>query len=335
MVTPLEVDQLLNVLRDMRADDKTIVFITHKLKETMAVSDRVTVLRNGKSVATVNTTDTTPQELANLMVGQPMSFEVVKPVTEKTPNSLFAMTDVKLTENAQNPVSLEIKGGEILGIAGVEGNGQQELEEFVVGLRRPRAGRITMGDQDVTALPPRGRRELGLGYIPADRWKHGILRELSLKENYLLGNQFRKEYSRSIFIDYGFLENKSNELMKQFDVRAVGIEQKIGSLSGGNQQKLVLGREVGSDPCLVLACQPTRGLDIGAIHYIKQVLLKLRSEGKAVLLISADLTDLFQISDNIAVLYQGEVIAQRPAEDYTNESISLLMAGKKEETNGV
>ena len=335
VLTPLEVDQLLNVLRDMRADAKTIVFITHKLKETMAVSDRVTVLRNGKSVATVNTADTTPQELANLMVGQPMSFEIIKPVTEKTTQPLFAMTDVKLTDNALHPVSLEIKGGEILGIAGVEGNGQQELEEFVVGLRRPKSGKITMGDQDVTDLLPRGRRELGLGYIPADRWKHGILRELSLKENYLLGNQFRKEYSKNIFIDYGFLETKSRELMKKFDVRAVGIEQKIGSLSGGNQQKLVLGREVGSDPCLVLACQPTRGLDIGAIQYIKQVLLKLRSEGKAVLLISADLTDLFQISDRIAVLYQGEVIAQRPAEDYTNESISLLMAGKKEETNGV
>lgn len=334
VLTPLEVDQLLNVLRDMRKDNKTIIFITHKLNETMAVSDQVTVLRNGASVANVKTKDTTPQALANLMVGQPMSFEVNKPSAEKSENPIVSLKNVRLMSNASNPISLEIKGGEILGIAGVDGNGQQELEELVIGILKCKEGSIHMDGHDVTNLPPRERRKLGMGYIPADRWKHGIIKEFSLKENYLLGNQYRDEYIKKGLIDYDFLEKKATGLMEQFDVRAVNAEQKIGSLSGGNQQKLVLGREVSTSPMLVVACQPTRGLDIGAILYIEQTLLKLRSDGKAVLLISADLSDLFQLSDRIAVLYKGEVIDVRLAEEYTNESISLLMAGKKEEQHG-
>lgn len=334
VLTPLEIEQLLNVLKDMRKDNKTIIFITHKLNETMAVSDQVTVLRNGASVANVRTKDTTPEELANLMVGQPMSFEVIKPHSEKSLKPVISLENVRLMELAGNTVSLDIKGGEILGIAGVDGNGQQELEELIIGIKKCKKGSINFDDQDVTNMPPRKRRAIGIGYIPADRWKHGIVRELSLKENYLLGNQFSDEYAKNGIVNYSYLEKKSKELMQLFDVRAVNVEQKIGGLSGGNQQKLVLGREVSTAPKLVVASQPTRGLDIGAIQYIKQVLLKLRSEGKAVLLISADLTDLFQISDRIAVLYKGEVVDVRPAEDYTNESISLLMAGKKEAQNG-
>jgi len=334
VLTPLEIRQLLEVLRDMRNDGKTIIFITHKLNETMEVSDMVTVLRNGASVANLRTQGTTAQELANLMVGQPMNFEVTRPPSEKSEEPVVSLEGVRLTDNAEQPASLEIRGGEILGIAGVDGNGQQELEELVIGTRRCREGKILMEGRDVTSLSPRKRRNMGIGYIPADRWKHGILREFSLKENYLLGNQYRKEYVNRGLVNYPYLTERAATLMKQFDVRAVHVEQKIGSLSGGNQQKLVLGREVSADPRLVVACQPTRGLDIGAIQYIKNVLLKLRSEGKAILLISADLTDLFQISDRIAVLFKGEVIDVRPTEEYTNESISLLMAGKKEETHG-
>jgi len=334
VLTPLEIEQLLNVLKDMRKDNKTIIFITHKLNETMEVSDQVTVLRNGASVANVKTKDTTPQELANLMVGQQMSFEVIKSSSEKSEKPVISLDNVRLLEHAGNTASFDIKGGEILGIAGVDGNGQQELEELIIGIRKCKEGSIHLDGENVTSLTSRKRREFGIGYIPADRWKHGIVKELSLKENYLLGNQFRTEYAKNGIINYAYLDEKAKELMKLFDVRAVNVEQKIGGLSGGNQQKLVLGREVSTGPKLVVASQPTRGLDIGAIQYIKQVLLKLRSEGKAVLLISADLTDLFQISDRIAVLYKGEVMDVRPAEEYTNESISLLMAGKKEVTNG-
>lgn len=329
VLTPLEVGQLLAILEDMRKDGKTIIFITHKLKETMQVSDRVTVLRNGKSVAVVNTAETTEQELANLMVGKPISFEIEKAEVQTTPEPILALTDIRLTDNAQGLTSLEVRGGEILGIAGVDGNGQQELEEMIVGVRKCATGRIHFNGKDITADTSRTRREAGLAYIPSDRWKHGVVNEFSLKENYLLGKQFRSDYAARGLIDYSFLEQNAAKLMEQFDVRAVDLEQKIGSLSGGNQQKLVLGREVSIDPQLVVACQPTRGLDIGAIHYIETELLKLRAQGKAVLLISADLSDLFQLSDRIAVLFNGEIIDVRDAGDYTNESISLLMAGKK------
>ncbi len=333
VLTPLEIEQLLNVLRDMRKDGKTIIFITHKLNETMAVSDQITVLRGGKSVMDVETGSTTPQELANYMVGKAMSFEVIKSPCEKTKEAVISLEGVRLIQQAVNTVTLEIKGGEILGIAGVDGNGQQELEEIVVGVRKCTQGSIRMKGNEVTELSPKERRAMGLAYIPADRWKHGIVRDMTLKENFLLGNQFSEGYVTKGLINYKFLEEKSKELMGQFDVRAVNVDQKIGGLSGGNQQKLVLGREVSTQPLLVVASQPTRGLDIGAIKYIKETLLKLRGEGKAVLLISTDLTDLFQISDRIAVLYKGEVVDVRAAEDYTNESISLLMAGKKEAAN--
>ncbi len=330
VLTPLEVEQLLQILKDMRSSGKTIIFITHKLNETMEVADRVTVLRGGKLAAMQNTADTSARELASLMVGRDISLEVEK--EPRQPGAVvLRLQNLKLTESAQDTVSLEVRGGEILGIAGVEGNGQQELEEMLVGLLRCKQGSIELKGRDITALPPKIRRDAGLGYIPADRLKYAVLPDASLRENYLLGNQFSREYTGWGLVRQRHLAEKAARLMQDFDVRAVSAEQSLGSLSGGNQQKVVLGREVGKEPELVLACQPTRGLDIGAIQYVHSVLLRLRSEGKAVVLISAELNDLFQLSDQIGVLYKGSLMALRPAAGYTNESISLLMAGRKEE----
>lgn len=329
VLTPLEVRQLLDILLDMKKQGKTIIFITHKLGETMEVSDRVTVLRGGKSVELVNTKDTNPQQLASMMVGYEVSFELEKPDVPKG-DPILALEGVRLLPQAQSPVSFELRAGEIFGIAGVEGNGQQQMEETIMGLLRLKEGKILFRGQDITALSPRKRRALGIGYIPSDRFKQAILPGFSLADNYLLGNQFDGQYAPHGLLDHKFLARRGKELMERFDVRAVGLSQTIGSLSGGNQQKLVLGREVGKDPDLVIACQPIRGLDIGAIKFIHQVLLDLRAQGKAVLLISAELSDLFQLSDRIGVLYKGELMAVREAGAYTNESISLLMAGRKE-----
>ncbi len=328
VLTPLEVTQLLEILRDVRKQGKTIVFITHKLNETMAVSDHVTVLRSGKSVATVATKDTSPQKLAGLMVGSEVSFEIEKPYKESG-EPILSLKNVRLLANTGSTVSFDVHAGEIFGIAGVEGNGQQQMEELIMGLRRCKEGKIELNGADITGLSPKARRAYGIGYIPSDRFKQAILPGFSLLDNYLLGNQFSAEYAPHGMIRHSFLARQAKKLMQEFDVRAVGENQTAGSLSGGNQQKLVLGREVGKDPGLIIACQPVRGLDIGAIKYIHQILLDLRQRGKAILLISAELSDLFQLSDRIGVLYKGELMDVRNNGEFTSQSISLLMAGRK------
>ena len=330
VLTPLEVDHLLNILRDIRAEGKTIIFITHKLNETMAVSGHVTILRSGKSVLTVATSDTSERKLAGEMVGTNLDFEITKQDRLVSEKRLLELKGIKLLPNSENPADLYIREGEILGIAGVDGNGQSELEEIVVGIRPTKEGSIHFHGEDVTNHNVRTRRKEGLAYIPADRWKYGIVQTMSLYDNFLLGHQYEDEFVKNGIIQHKYLEERTEEAMKEFDVRAVGPEQFIGSLSGGNQQKLVLGREMESEPNIVIASQPTRGLDIGAQQFIKNILVDLRDQGKAVLLISAELTDLFELSDRIAVLYKGEVMATKDTNEYDNESISLLMAGKKE-----
>lgn len=333
VLTPLETKQLLNIMSDMRLQKKTLIFITHKLNETMAVSDRITVLRRGKSIATLDVGDTSANELARLMVGDGVSFETKKDEAKVEPGkkNVLEFRNVRLMPHAERTVSFEVRPGEILGIAGVDGNGQQELEEMVVGIRPCKEGEIFFSGENVTREHVRERKKRGLGYIPSDRWKHASVLPFSLQDNYLLGCQYRPDHNRGGFILYKNLAKKSERLMQEFDVRAVDLNQKFESLSGGNQQKLVLGREVEHNPELMLACQPTRGLDVGAQVFIKNTLLRMRAEGKGVLFIAADLSELFDVCDRIAVLYKGELMATKDAGDYTNESISLLMAGKHEE----
>ncbi|MEN6637448.1 MAG: ABC transporter ATP-binding protein [Clostridiaceae bacterium] len=329
VLTPIEADQLLSILKDMRAQGKTIIFITHKLKETLDVADRITILRGGKSVALLEACSATPETLARLMVGHDVTFELEKPDCPQG-DVVLKVEDVRLLPNAQSTVSFEVHAGEIFGIAGVEGNGQQQLEQIIMGLTRPKSGRILYQKTNLLELSQRARRRLRIAYIPSDRLKQALLSHVSLQENFLLGNQYDPNYVRRGLIQTKTLRERTVSMMQQFDVRATSAQQEAGSLSGGNQQKFVLAREVSKHPQFVLACQPVRGLDIGAIKYIHNVLLKLRSEGAAILLISAELSDIFQLSDTIGVLYKGELMDIRKADAYDNESISLLMAGRKE-----
>lgn len=328
VLTPQEVEQLLDIFRDMKKQGKTIIFITHKLNEVKLVSDHVTVLRKGQSVHYVSTEDVTVNQLASLMVGHDVNLELER-VAQKKGKAVLALENVRLLPNAQRTVSLEVHAGEIVGIAGVEGNGQKELEEFLLGLNKIKEGKLFLYGEEITGMSTRKRVEKGIGYIPSDRYQRAILPQFSIRDNELLGNQFNKDYVHKGIIQYQFLDKRTEELMEKYDVRATGVEQNIGSLSGGNQQKIVLGREVGKNTDFILACQPIRGLDIGAIQYIRKILLDLRSQGKAILLISAELTDIFQLSDRIGVLYKGELMDIRKNEEFNTESIGLLMAGQK------
>ena len=329
VLSPPEVLQLLDILRDMKNEGKTIVFITHKLNETKAVADRVTVLRAGQSVCTVETEGREASDFANLMVGREVSFDMERPEVEKG-DVILSLENVRLLPNAQDTVSFDIRAGEIVGIAGVEGNGQQQLEEMIMGLMKCREGKITFMGDDITHWNTKKRCAKGIGYIPSDRHERAILPGFSITDNYLLGTQFSEKYVKNGIINHKKLNEQTDYLMGHFDVRATSAKQNIGSLSGGNQQKMVLSREVDKDANLVIACQPVRGLDIGAIQYIHKILMDLRSQGKAILLISAELTDIRTLSDRIAVLYKGEVLALKKNEDFSTEAIGLLMAGQRE-----
>lgn len=320
--------ELLNIFRDIRKQGKTIIFITHKLNETKAVSDSLTVLRAGKSVFQAATKDVTVEMLANEMVGHEVSFHLERK-KQDAGETILSIENVKLLENASNTVSLDVHAGEILGIAGVEGNGQMQLEEMIMGLQKCKEGKISIKGEDITECPTKKRLGLGMSYIPSERHQRAILPGFSILENYLLGNQNDPKYVQHGWINFKTLSETTKKLMEKYDVRAVDEKQSIGSLSGGNQQKMVLSREVEKDSDFILVCQPVRGLDIGAINYIHEILLELRNQGKAILMISAELTDIFQLCDRIAVMYKGEVMALGKNEEFTNESIGLLMAGQR------
>ena len=329
VLSPPEVLQLLDILRDMKKEGKTIVFITHKRNETKAVADNVTVLRAGQSICTVEVEGRDVSDFANLMVGREVTFDMERPEVPKG-DVVLSVQNVRLLPNAQNTVSFDIRAGEIVGFAGVEGNGQKQLEEMIMGLTKCREGKIVLLGDDITTWNTKKRCAKGIGYIPSDRHARAILPGFSITDNYLLGTQFSEKYVKKGIIDHKKLAEQTQHLMEHYDVRATSARQNIGSLSGGNQQKMVLSREVDKDADLVIACQPVRGLDIGAIQYIHKILMDLRSQGKAVLLISAELTDIRQLSDRIGVLYKGEILAMKNNEDFTTEAIGLLMAGQRE-----
>lgn len=328
VLTPIEARQLLDTLLQLQQQGKTIIFITHKLNETMAISNHITVLRKGKSVANFVTAETSEEELAAVMVGREMDLSLRKEPVERG-KTVFSIKGARILPNASGTVSLDIHAGEIVGIAGVEGNGQQQLEEMIMGLAPCREGSLLYLHQDITKESAKKRVKMGIGYIPSDRFKQAILPSCSLSDNYLLGNQFRNQFVSRGIIRHRELEHMTKEAMEQYDVRAVDENQTIGSLSGGNQQKLVLSREVRKNPDFILACQPVRGLDIGAIHFIHKILLDLKKEGKAILLISAELTDIFQLSDRIGILHKGELMSLDRADAFDNQTIGLYMAGKR------
>ena len=330
VLTPQEVDELFKILRQLKENGKTIVFITHKLNETMSLSDRITVIRKGKVVFCCDTGSTDEKELATQMVGRQVESVVAKK-GQKTGDVVLELTGVRLHERAEHTVSLTVRAGEILGIAGVDGNGQQELEEMIVGNRKVTEGSIKMNGVPIHSLPVKERKAMGLGYIPSDRHKNAMISGFSITENFLLGYQKTPDYCKKGFIDYEKVRQDAKKQVEAFEIKIAEVEQEIGQLSGGNQQKVILGREISHDPGLVLVAQPVRGLDIGAIERVHKTLLQLKEQGKAILLISAELSEVMNLSDRIAVFYEGETSAQFTAGDYTKEEIGLFMAGSKQE----
>lgn len=328
VLTPQEVGELFKILNQLRREGRTIIFITHKLNETMELSDQVTVLRKGRKVTTVNTADTTPEELASFMVGRHVD-SVIGKRGAVSGDLVLRIEELVISDRTVRPVNLSVRAGEILGIAGVDGNGQQELEELLIGTRTVKSGTLTLCGQDMTRMAVAKRKALGIGYIPADRHKNAMISGFSVEENYLLGYENDPVYNDQGFIKRKKLREDARRLTEEFTVKAADVSHQIGTLSGGNQQKVILGREVSHNPRLIIAAQPIRGLDIGAIEYVHKTLLRLKAEGKAILLISAELSEIMNLSDRIAVFYEGEVSAEFSNGVYSKEEIGLFMAGKR------
>ena len=339
VLTPIEVEELFAFLKRMRDEGKTIVFITHKLREVKAITDRVTVLRRGKVVGTVNTEEVTMEDLARMMVGRKVLFKLEKRPREPEAPQLV-VEDLWVRDDkgdyAVKGVSFEVKAGEIFGIAGVEGNGQTEMVEAITGLRKPERGRVLLAGKDVTGAKPHELYAMGLGHIPEDRHKRGIILDFTVVENSILGLQRLPPFMNK----WGVLQEKvvrdwAKKVVDRFEIDTPGIDALASSLSGGNQQKLIVGREIMKDPKVVVAAQPTRGLDVAATEYIRKTLLAMRDEGRAVLLVSADLDEVLMLSDRVGVMYEGQLMGIVRPEEVTIEEIGLMMGGVKlEEIKG-
>jgi simple sugar transport system ATP-binding protein len=330
VLTPQESKELFGVLRDLVKSGKTIIFISHKLREVLEISDRITVMRRGKVVGHLTTKETNEEEIATLMVGREVLLRVdkkpAKPgaVTFKVEN-LTASSDRGVA--ALKGVSFELRQGEILGIAGVEGNGQSELVEVLAGTRRATGGRVLLGDKDVTTFDARTERDAGIAFIPEDRRGAGLVLSYSVADNLILGRQRTPAFSwHELVLRLVAIKAWARRLVKEFDIRTPSIETAARNLSGGNQQKIIVAREMASRPRVLLAAQPTRGVDIGAIEFIHRRLVAQRDEGAAVLLISAELDEIRSLSDRIAVIYEGKIVSIEPA-DAPEERLGLLMTG--------
>lgn len=331
LLTPQEVDELYGILHRLREGGGTIIFITHKLREVAAISDRVTVIRRGRTVGTRTTRETTAAELAELMVGREVVLRVDRPPA--TPGEPVLVTENLVAsgprgEAALQGLSLTLRRGEILGICGVEGNGQAELVEVLAGLRKPDTGRVLLKGKPVSQPDPRALRRAGLSYIPEDRHNRGLVLDFSLTENVLLGNADDPPFSRKGRIDDDAARSLTQRLMTRFDVRAPSPDTPARSLSGGNQQKLIIARELHREPDALLAVQPTRGLDVGAIEFVHKQLVRERDQGRGVLLISFDLDEILDLSDRILVLFQGQIVGEFLSGQVSRTELGLRMGGR-------
>ncbi|MBM4234921.1 MAG: ABC transporter ATP-binding protein [Firmicutes bacterium] len=333
VLTPQEVQDLIKIMHNLIEEGKTIILITHKLREIMAVADRCTVIRWGKVVGTVNVSDTSEEKLAEMMVGRKVLFDLNK--IEAHPAEEILKIENLSVRNSNGMLglknfSLGVRCGEIVGLAGVDGNGQTELVETIIGLRKPENGRIFLKGQDISSLSTRKRIETGMAHIPEDRHKHGLILDYTVQENLILKNYYFEPFSRNGLIDWDYVYAHAEKVINDFDVRSgQGVEASARSLSGGNQQKAIVGREIDGNPNLLVAVQPTRGLDVGAIEYIHQRLLEQRDQGKAVFMISLELDEILDLSDRIAVIYNGELVGVVNASETNENEIGLMMAGGK------
>ncbi len=336
VLAPQEADQLFRLLAHLRAQGKAVILVTHKLREIMAVTDRVTVMRHGAVVAEVATRETTPRELAEKMVGRAVLLQVEKGPA-RVGETLLNVDHLEVRDLHGVPrvkdVSFALRAGEIVGIAGVAGNGQSELLEALAGTLQPSRGEIRLEGRDLVReqLDPRARRRLGLAHVPEDRLHMGVIRSFSAQDNAILGYHDRPAYNRGLLVDRTAVRSDCEQKMRDYDVRPPNPKLSISAFSGGNQQKLVLAREIDADPRVLLVGQPTRGVDIGAIEFIHRRLVALRDAGKALLLVSVELDEILGLADRILVMNGGEIVGELARAEATEERLGLMMAGIKAE----
>ncbi len=331
VLTPQEIDELMGIMRNLAAEGKSIILITHKLDEIKAVASKCTIIRRGRLIGTVDVASTSAEEMAAAMVGRPVSFRVDKkpsvpgsPVLEIEDLSVMSSRKVLGVKH----FSLTIRSGEIIGLAGVDGNGQTELVEAITGLRRAESGTIRFRGKDITELSIAERNDMGLGHIPEDRQKRGLILSGSLASNMVIKAFTKEPFSSHGLLDYPEIRKYAEGIAEKFDVRSgEGIDSLAGKLSGGNQQKAIIGREITADPDLLIAVQPTRGLDVGAIEFIHRQLVDERDRGKAILLVSFELDEIFNLSDRIAVISGGELMDIVDTSDTDEHAVGLMMAG--------
>ena len=335
VLTPQEIGELMKIMQNLTNEGKSILFITHKLNEIKQVANRCTVLRKGRCVGTVEVADATREQMSEMMVGRKVEFEIQK--TPMKPGGKAALVVQNLTVRSKshgkpvvNNVSFAVRQGEILCVAGIDGNGQSELVYALAGLLAPESGRIFMGDEEITRASVRQRNDEGLGHIPEDRHRHGLVLDYSLAENLILKGYHKPAFQKHGFLRFDRVAAYAERLISDFDIRSgQGARTPARSMSGGNQQKAIVAREICEDPKVLIAVQPTRGLDVGAIEYIHGRILAARDEGKAVLLISLELEEVLSISDRILVIFEGEMVADLDAAGATAQELGLYMAGSR------
>lgn len=334
VLTPQEIIELMKIMRELVEEGKSVLFITHKLNEIKEVADRCSILRKGKKIATVLVAETSKEEMSRLMVGRTVNFNIEKPTLNVGNEVLrvdgLTVRDSRSGKNWVDHVSFSVRQGEILCVAGIDGNGQSQLVYALTGLLPLDEGKITFCQQDISHMPAKKRGALGMAHIPEDRHKHGLVLDYRLDENLILQSYDQEPFSSRGFLKFADIHRYAEHLIEQYDIRsALGGETPARSMSGGNQQKSILAREIDRNPELLIAVQPTRGLDVGAIEYIHSQLLAQRNAGKAVLLVSLELDEVMDVSDRIIVLYEGRVVADLQPNQVTIEELGLYMSGSK------
>ncbi|WP_409276366.1 ABC transporter ATP-binding protein [Neobacillus sp. SCS-31] len=340
VLTPQEISELLEIMRKLIAEGKSIILITHKLKEIMEIADTCTIIRRGKVVESVKVSETNPQQLAEKMVGKKVSFKTEKQPAH--PKEVFVeVKDLVVAGSSANRhaidhLSMAVRAGEIVGLAGVDGNGQMELIEALTGMRSVESGEILLKGKNIANMTPRAIGEAGVSNIPEDRHKHGLVLDFTVSENTILQTYYRPEITQRGFINRKAMDDMAKRLIEEFDVRTPGVETHVRSMSGGNQQKIIIAREIDRDPEFLIAAQPTRGLDVGAIEFVHKQLIAQRDAGKAVLLVSFELEEILNVSDRILVISEGRIVGETTPETTSDQELGLMMAGKHEgdEPNG-
>jgi simple sugar transport system ATP-binding protein len=333
VLTPQEANDLFRIMRELASRGASIIFITHKLKEVLAVADRITVMRDGQVVGTVTPQETNEPQLAAMMVGREVILKVEKgpaqPGEEVLRVESLHVFDDRGVE-AVRGMSFSVRAGEVLGVAGVQGNGQTELVEALTGLRQPHSGAVTMMEHDVMGKPPRPIIETGVAHIPEDRQRHGLVLPFPVTDNLILCTYYLSPFARGGVLNHEAIDENGRQLVREFDVRTPSPYVPVSKLSGGNQQKVIVARELSRPIKLLIANQPTRGLDVGSIEYIHEEIVRMRDAGCGVLLVSAELDEIMALSDRIVVMYQGQIMDTLPADQATKEQLGLLMAGVKQ-----